>query len=183
MNEKTVPLLAFHHMLSVIMAFVMVLTSIFGSYVPVSAASSVKAVRLKGDDVKKDIKAIPDASSYSGIQFPSNTSGISIDVKDGMTEAPHGDDKYWIWKDRDQGDNAGGMGDAYIHSLSEGGSYWIKYKNVGLADQAGNGTGTYDIKVTFDNATGKIDGAEGHDIALFTGQMGAVRFRGYKSID
>src|SRR5699024_9602945 len=43
--------------------------------------------------------------------------------------------------------------------------------------------GTYDVRVVFDNAKGPISNAQGRDIALFDGQLGAVRFRGYKSID
>ena len=116
--------------------------------------------------------------------MPSKTTGVTVTAKKGMTKAEHGNTNYWIWKKGEQGDNKKGMGDAYIHSLSEGGSYWIKYSNVGLTNQDNQDIGgKYDITVTFNNASGKIDGADGYDIALFTGQLGAVRFRGYKYID
>ena len=71
------------------------------------------------------------------------------------------------------------LGDAWISKLESGKSYWVKYSGVKKKDT----TKTYDVKVVFDNPKGEISGAEGHDIAIFDGQLGAVRFRGYKHLD
>ena len=71
------------------------------------------------------------------------------------------------------------LGDVWISKLKSDTNYWVKYSNV----QKANTTKRYDVKVVFNNPKGEISNAYGKDIAVFDGQLGAVRFRGYKHLD
>lgn len=126
-------------------------------------------------------------AGYGTFDFSSNSAkfDFSVDSKsDKLTKTPKAGNKdKWIWKEQDE--NAGGitgLNDAYIAKLTEDSSFSVWYKNVPKMDNKGNKVGNYDVKVTYDNARGAISGADGKDIAIFDGQLGAVRFRGYKHI-
>lgn len=126
-------------------------------------------------------------AGYGTFDFSSNSAkfDFSVDSKsDKLTKTPKAGNKdKWIWKEQDE--NAGGitgLNNAYIAKLTEDSSFSVWYKNVPKMDNKGNKVGNYDVKVTYDNARGAISGADGKDIAIFDGQLGAVRFRGYKHI-
>ncbi|OUQ68782.1 hypothetical protein B5E53_04440 [Eubacterium sp. An11] len=163
--------------LSLCAAFFMVfstMSSMWSDVLTVHAATTVR-------DVKVDSLKSTDVQGYHSLDLPSNTSGIQIETSDNLTKAKKTGDKDWIWEDRDQGAEGalGNLGDAYISNLTTSGTYWIQYNNIDITDDGQK----YDVRVVFDNAKGTISNAEGCDIAVFDGQLGAVRFRGYKSLD
>ena len=125
-------------------------------------------------------------AGYGTVDFSSNSAkfDFSVDSKsDKLTKTPKdGNKDKWIWQEQDE-EKGGltGLGAAYIAKLTEDSSFSVWYKNVPKVVKE-NEVGNYDVKVVFDNAGGSISGAEGHDIAIFDGQLGAVRFRGYKHI-
>lgn len=170
-----------NRMLSFFTTFVLVTSSLTTDITPITTFAADKTVW----DVRQDNPDSSIANGYGSFKIDADTSGIKVDV-DNLRKADKND---WIWGDRDQGAiGAIGekhLGNAYIHSLDPDGVYSITYKNVPLKEGEGDGQtkGTYDVKVVFDNAEGRISGADGYDIAVFDGQLGAVRFRGYKSID
>lgn len=76
------------------------------------------------------------------------------------------------------------LGNAWIANLKSDTNYWVQYNNVALHEEDGKKLrGYYDVKVVFNNPKGAISNAYGKDIAIFDGQLGAVRFRGYKHLD
>ena len=127
----------------------------------------------------------PAGAGFGTFVFNSNSSnGVTFTHSKNLKKAVKtGAKKDWIWQDRDEGgdsaDNKKRLGDAWISKLESDKTYWVKYSGVKKKDT----TKTYDVKVVFDNPKGEISGAEGHDIAIFDGQLGAVRFRGYKHLD
>lgn len=125
-------------------------------------------------------------AGYGTFDFSSNSAkfDFSVDSKsDKLTKTPKAGNKdKWIWQEQDE-EKGGltGLGDAYIAKLTEDSSFSVWYKNVPKVVK-GNKVGNYDVKVTYDNARGAVSDADGKDIAIFDGQLGAVRFRGYKHI-
>lgn len=125
-------------------------------------------------------------AGYGTFDFSSNSAkfDFSVDSKsDKLTKTPKAGNKdKWIWQEQDE-EKGGltGLGAAYIAKLTEDSSFSVWYKNVPKVVK-GNKVGNYDVKVTYDNARGAVSDADGKDIAIFDGQLGAVRFRGYKRI-
>lgn len=151
------------------------------SAIPVTtyAATTLKSKcvsNLKADVVK----------GFSPFQMPANSSGVKITHSKNLTKATKND---WIWGKTDQGAwNDSGMkdslGNAWIANLKSDTNYWVQYNNVALHEEDGQKLrGYYDVKVVFNNPKGAISNAYGKDIAIFDGQLGAVRFRGYKHLD
>ena len=142
---------------------------------PVNAATRIKDVEV--DRLNSSVTA-----GYSPLELPSNVD-VKVTTSKNLTKAKNGDDSYWVWQERDQGatGNIKNLGNAYVSTLNSEGTYWIKYENVGFNKE--NTGKKCDVKVVFDHARGEIAGAEGKDIALFDGQLGAVRFRGFKHLD
>ena len=168
-------------MMSFFTAFVLLFSTVASSVpsVVVNAADTVKSVNVN------TLKAAT-VNGYGKFDLESDTSKYTVEVQSKMKKAvDSGPNKDWIWQDSDQGNDSSikNLGNAYIHSLEPDTSYWIQYNNIHLQKDNGESQDTYDVRVVFDNAKGKISGADGYDIALFDGQLGAVRFRGYKSID
>ena len=166
-------------MMSFFTTFVLLFSSI-ASCLPamqVYAADTVQGVKV--DTLKEAI-----VKGYGKFDLESDTSDYEVEVQSKMKKATKDD---WIWQTRDQGATGAigeeHLGNAYIHSLEPDTSYWIQYNNIAMLDENKQPKAYYDVRVVFDNAKGKISGADGYDIALFDGQLGAVRFRGYKSID
>lgn len=153
------------------------------SAIPISTYAADATVKSKHHVLKQSDTA---ATGYGTFDFNSNSSKytFSVDSKsDKLTKTPKSGNKdKWIWQEQDE--NAGGitgLNDAYIAKLTEDSSFSVWYKNVPKVIK-GNKVGNYDVKITYDNARGAISGANGKDIAIFDGQLGAVRFRGYKHI-
>ena len=163
-------------MLSFFTTFVLATSSLTTAITPMTAyaANTVKDVNIGRLD-----KAI--TQGYGHFNLESDSSGYEIEHSKNLRKATQGD---WIWQERDQGhDNSiKNLGDAYIAPLTDD-TYWIQYNNITMFDNNDNPKGTYDVRVVFDNPKGTISGADGKDIAVFDGQLGAVRFRGYKSLD
>lgn len=150
------------------------------SAIPITTYAADATVKSKHHVLKQSDTA---ATGYGTFDFNSNSSGytFSVDSKsDKLTKTPKSGNKdKWIWQEQDE--NAGGitgLNNAYIAKLTEDSSFSVWYKNV---TKKGT-TKKYDVKITYDNARGAISGANGKDIAIFDGQLGAVRFRGYKHI-
>ena len=125
---------------------------------PVSAADTVQGVKV---DTLKDATV----KGYGKFDLESDTSQYTIEVQSKMKKAiASGSNKDWIWQDRDQGNDSSikNLGNAWIHSLDPDSSYWIQYNNIQLRDTENNSMGTYDVRVVFDNAKGKINNAEGY---------------------
>lgn len=152
------------------------------SAIPVTTYAASPTVKSK-TELKK--QSDPAGAGFGTFIFASDSShGVTFTHSKNLKKAVKtGAKKDWIWQDRDEGgdsaDNKKRLGDAWISKLESGKSYWVKYSGVKKKDT----TKTYDVKVVFDNPKGEISGAEGHDIAIFDGQLGAVRFRGYKHLD
>lgn len=151
------------------------------SAIPVTtyAATTLKSKcvsNLKADAVK----------GFSPFQMQSNSSGVKITHSKNLTKATKND---WIWGKTDQGawgdsDMNKNLGNAWIANLKSDTNYWVQYNNVALHEEDGKKLrGYYDVKVVFNNPKGAINNAYGKDIAIFDGQLGAVRFRGYKHLD
>lgn len=151
------------------------------SAIPVTtyAATTLKSKcvsNLKADAVK----------GFSPFQMQSNSSGVKITHSKNLTKATKND---WIWGKTDQGawgdsDMNKNLGNAWIANLKSDTNYWVQYNNVALHEEDGQKLrGYYDVKVVFNNPKGAISNAYGKDIAIFDGQLGAVRFRGYKHLD
>lgn len=163
---------------SIFTALVIMLTTIFtalpGASLNVYAASRIQDVAIGSLDNSV-------TSGYSPLALKSNITGIEITTSKNLTKAKNGDKNYWIWQERDQGATNAikNLGDAYISKLKSDETYWIRYNNFKVEESGKQ----YDVKVVFDNAKGEISGAEGKDIAIFDGQLGAVRFRGFKHLD
>ena len=156
------------------------------SAIPVTTYAAATKDSIQKSTTKITSKNKDKAAGYGTFDFNADSSGYHFKCSDNLTKTPNNkanEDK-WIWKDRDQGstDSIKNLGNAYISTLNPDKSFWVEYENVKKIDDEGNQLGNYDVKVVFDNAGGSISGAEGHDIAIFDGQLGAVRFRGYKHI-
>lgn len=156
------------------------------SAIPVTTYAAATKDSIQKSTTKITSKNKDKAAGYGTFDFNADSSGYHFKCSDNLTKTPNNkanEDK-WIWKDREQGstDSIKNLGNAYISTLNPDKSFWVEYENVKKIDDEGNQLGNYDVKVVFDNAGGSISGAEGHDIAIFDGQLGAVRFRGYKHI-
>lgn len=167
-------------MLSFFTTFVLAMSTITTAVTPLSvyAASTVKDVNISRLD-----KAV--TKGYGHFNLESDSSGYEIEHSKNLTKAKKTGDKDWIWEDRDQGSSSSidNLGNAYISSLESGENYWIQYNGIQMLDNDNRPKGTYDVRAVFNNPKGTISGADGKDIAVFDGQLGAVRFRGYKSLD
>ena len=157
------------------------------SAIPVTTYAAATKDSIQKSTTKITSKNKDKAAGYGTFDFEANSSGYTFSHSSNLKKAVKtGSDKDWIWEDRNQGSADDKLkkliGNAYISKLNTDSSFWVKYSNVKKVDDEGNQLGNYDVKVVFDNAGGSISNAEGHDIAIFDGQLGAVRFRGYKHI-
>lgn len=157
------------------------------SAIPVTTYAAEAKDSIQKSTTKITSKNKDKAAGYGTFDFEADSSGYTFSHSSNLKKAVKtGPNKDWIWEDRDQGSADDKLkkliGNAYIAKLNPDKSFWVEYSNVKKVDDEGNQLGNYDVKVVFDNAGGSISGAEGHDIAIFDGQLGAVRFRGYKHI-
>ena len=157
------------------------------SAIPVTTYAAATKDSIQKSTTKITSKNKDKAAGYGTFDFKADSSGYTFSHSSNLKKAVKtGPNKDWIWEDRDQGSADDKLkkliGNAYIAKLNPDKSFWVEYSNVKKVDDEGNQLGNYDVKVIFDNAGGSISGAEGHDIAIFDGQLGAVRFRGYKHI-
>lgn len=157
------------------------------SAIPVTTYAAATKDSIQKSTTKITSKNKDKAAGYGTFDFEADSSGYTFSHSSNLKKAVKtGPNKDWIWEDRDQGSADDKLkkliGNAYIAKLNPDKSFWVEYSNVKKVDDEGNQLGNYDVKVVFDNAGGSISGAEGHDIAIFDGQLGAVRFRGYKHI-
>ena len=159
----------------------MLVFTTFAAAIPVTTYAASNTVRSKKHVTKTSDQT---TAGYGTFDFDSNSSGytFSVDSKsDHLTKTPNtpANKSKWIWQEQDE-EKGGikGLGNAWLANLSEDSSFSVWYKNV---TKQGT-TKKYDVKVTYDNARGAISGAYGKNIAIFDGQLGAVRFRGFKHI-
>lgn len=157
------------------------------SAIPVTTYAAAAKDSIQKSTTKITSKNKDKAAGYGTFVFEADSSGYTFSHSSNLKKAVEtGSNKDWIWEDRDQGSADDKLkkliGNAYIAKLNPDKSFWVEYSNVKKVDDEDNQLGNYDVKVVFDNAGGSISGAEGHDIAIFDGQLGAVRFRGYKHI-
>ena len=166
--------------LSFFTTFVLATSSLTTAITPmtVQAANVVNSPDIVVDSLKDAT-----VKGYGKFDLESDSSGYEIEHSKNLTKAKKSD---WIWQSGDQGATGAigeeRLGNAYIAELKDD-SYWIQYNDIELRDTDDSSMGTYDVRVVFSNPKGAISGAYGKDIAVFDGQLGAVRFRGYKSID
>ena len=153
------------------------------SAIPVTTYAAAADDTIQKSTTKITSKNKDKAAGYGTFDFNADSSGYTFSHSSNLKKADSND---WIWQKRDQGAADDKLkkliGNAYIAKLDTDSSFWVKYSNVKKVDDNNNQLGNYDVKVVFDNAGGAISGAEGHDIAVFDGQLGAVRFRGYKHL-
>ena len=157
------------------------------SAIPVTTYAAAAKDSIQKSATKITSKNKDKAAGYGTFDFEADSSGYTFSHSSNLKKAVKtGPNKDWIWEDRDQGSADDKLkeliGNAYIAKLNPDKSFWVEYSNVKKVDDECNQLGNYDVKVVFDNAGGSVSGAEGHDIAIFDGQLGAVRFRGYKYI-
>ena len=148
------------------------------SAIPVTTYAATPTVKSK-TELKK--QSDPTGAGFGTFVFASDSShGVTFTHSSNLKKAAKSD---WIWGTRDEGGDSAAnikrLGNAWICNLKSGTDYWVKYSGVKKKDT----TKTYDVKVVFNNPVGAISGADGKDIAIFDGQLGAVRFRGYKYLD
>lgn len=180
-DEKDMVRKIFNKAISAVTTTLLAFTTL-ASAIPVTTYAASATVKSK-TELKK--QSDPAGAGFGTFVFNSNSSnGVTFTHSKNLKKAVKtGAKKDWIWQDRDEGgdsaDNKKRLGDAWISKLESDKTYWVKYSGVKKKDT----TKTYDVKVVFDNPKGEISGAEGHDIAIFDGQLGAVRFRGYKHLD
>ena len=153
----------------------------FAAAIPVTTYAASPTVKSK-TELKK--QSDPAGAGFGTFNFDSKVSGVTFTHSDNLKKAVKtGANKDWIWKDRDEGGDSTSsqarLRNAWIAPLESGKTYWVKYSGISKEGT----TKKYDVKVVFNNPVGSISGAEGHDIAIFDGQLGAVRFRGYKHLD
>ena len=157
------------------------------SAIPVTTYAAAAKDSIQKSTTKITSKNKDKAAGYGTFDFEADSSGYTFSHSSNLKKAVKtGPNKDWIWEDKEQGSADDKLkkliGNAYIAKLNPDKSFWVEYSNVKKVDDEDNQLGNYDVKVVFDNADGSISGAEGHDIAIFDGQLGAVRFRGYKHI-
>lgn len=179
-DEKDMVRKIFNKAISAVTTTLLAFTTL-ASAIPVTtyAATTLKSKcvsNLKADAVK----------GFSPFQLQSNSSGVKITHSKNLTKATKND---WVWGKTDQGawedpKMKDSLGNAWIANLKSDTNYWVQYNNVALHEEDGKKLrGYYDVKVVFNNPKGAISNAYGKDIAIFDGQLGAVRFRGYKHLD
>lgn len=176
-DEKDMVRKIFNKVISAVTTTLLAFTTL-ASAIPVTTYAANPTVKSKTELKKQND---PAGAGFGTFVFASDSShGVTFTHSKNLKKATKSD---WIWGTRDEGgdsaDNKKRLGDAWISKLESGKTYWVKYSGVKKKDT----TKTYDVKVVFDNPKGEISGAEGHDIAIFDGQLGAVRFRGYKHLD
>ena len=167
-------------MLSFFTTFVLVASTLTTTVMPVTTFAADKTVQ--DAKINRLDKAI--TQGYGHFNLESDSSGYEIEHSKNLTKAKKTGNVDWIWQERDQGNDNSikNLGNAYIAPLTDD-TYWIQYNGIKMYDNDGHEKGTYDVRAVFDNPKGSISGADGKDIAVFDGQLGAVRFRGYKSLD
>ena len=153
------------------------------SAIPVTTYAASATVKSK-----HELKSGKDTAGagFGTFNFNSKVSnGITFTHSKNLKKAKQSD---WIWLPKDKGGHDEGLdsttakerlGDAWISKLKSDTSYWVKYSGISKEGT----TKKYDVKVVFDKPKGEINDAYGKDIAIFDGQLGAVRFRGYKHLD
>lgn len=157
------------------------------SAIPVTTYAANPTVKSK-TELKK--QSDPAGAGFGTFVFDSDIGhGVQFSCSKNLKKADKSaGTKDWIWASEKNGGHDEGLssnaakkrlGDAWISKLESGKTYWVKYSNV----QKANTTKRYDVKVVFNNPKGEISNAYGKDIAVFDGQLGAVRFRGYKHLD
>ena len=75
MRQRSVSKQTVHHVLSFVMSFVMVLSSVFGSGVPVQAATST--LHSLSNKVDNDVDKVPNGEDYKGVYFLSDVSKMN----------------------------------------------------------------------------------------------------------
>lgn len=157
------------------------------SAIPVTTYAASSTVKSK-TELKK--QSDPAGAGFGTFVFDSDVGhGVQFSCSKNLKKADKSSGtKDWIWASEKNGGHDEGLssnaakkrlGDAWISKLKSDTNYWVKYSNV----QKANTTKRYDVKVVFNNPKGEINNAYGKDIAVFDGQLGAVRFRGYKHLD
>lgn len=180
-DEKDMVREIFNKAISVVTTTLLAFTTL-ASAIPVTtyAASAKDSIQKS----KHHVTSTKDTATagYGTFDFSSNSAKFDFSVDSKSDKLKKADNSDWIWKEQDEKKGGiTGLGNAYIAKLTEDSSFSVWYKNVPKVVK-GNKVGNYDVKVTYDNARGAISGADGKDIAIFQGQLGAVRFRGYKHI-
>lgn len=163
--------------ISYLMAFVMILTSIMPTSIPVFAAGGAtlkEAIANSGSDVvetmnaKEVNKLSMNITDDTVVTYSSklSTSGSAVNwVEDDLKPAE---------KER-LGKPIAGTLDASAINGSDN-AYWIKYSNLEMGEK------TYDLTVSVESAHGKISGADGPYISFFKKSPSSIRYSGYKNI-
>lgn len=172
----------FNKAISVLTTTLLAFTTL-ASAIPVTTYAADATVKSK-----HELKSSTDTAGagFGTFDFNSKVSnGVTFTHSKNLTKADQND---WIWLAENKGghdeglDSAGNkkrLGNAWICNLKTGTDYWVKYSGISKKGT----TKKYDVKVVFNNPKGEISNAYGKDIAIFDGQLGAVRFRGYKHLD
>ena len=185
-DEKDMVRKIFNKAVSAVTTTLLAFTTL-ASAIPVTTYAANPTVKSK-TELKK--QSDPAGAGFGTFVFDSDIGhGVQFSCSKNLKKADKSaGTKDWIWASEKNGGHDEGLssnaakkrlGDAWISKLESGKTYWVKYSNV----QKANTTKRYDVKVVFDNPKGEIDNAYGKDIAVFDGQLGAVRFRGYKHLD
>lgn len=185
-DEKDMVRKIFNKAVSAVTTTLLAFTTL-ASAIPVTTYAANPTVKSKTELKKQSDPAgagfgtfVFDSDIGHGVQFSCSKNLKKADKSSGT--------KDWIWASEKNGGHDEGLssnaakkrlGDAWISKLKSDTNYWVKYSNV----QKANTTKRYDVKVVFNNPKGEINNAYGKDIAVFDGQLGAVRFRGYKHLD
>lgn len=166
----------FNKAISVLTTTLLAFTTI-ASAIPVTTYAADATVKSK-HELKSGADTV--GAGFGTFNFDSKVSGVTFTHSKNLTKASKSD---WIWGKQDEGGDSAAnikrLGNAWICNLKAGTDYWVKYNGISKKGT----TKKYDVKVVFNNPKGEINNAYGKDIAIFDGQLGAVRFRGYKHLD
>lgn len=167
----------FNKAISVLTTTLLAFTTL-ASAIPVTTYAADATVKSK-----HELKSGTDTAGagFGTFNFNSKVSNeVTFTHSKNLTKAGQND---WIWGKQDEGGDSAAnikrLGNAWICNLKSGTDYWVKYSGISKEGT----TKKYDVKVVFNNPKGEISNAYGKDIAIFDGQLGAVRFRGYKHLD
>lgn len=175
-DEKDMVRKIFNKAISVLTTTLLAFTTL-ASAIPVTTYAADATVKSK-----HELKSGKDTAGagFGTFNFDSKVSGVTFTHSKNLTKANQND---WIWGKQDEGGDSAAnikrLGNAWICNLKSGTDYWVKYSGISKEGT----TKKYDVKVVFNNPKGEISNAYGKDIAIFDGQLGAVRFRGYKHLD
>ena len=162
--------------LSFLLAITMVLTAIMPNAAMIvhAAGSTIKDKTQKASSTQ----TVMNAADVNTLEM--DMSNATVTYSGSLSEKGEAAD--WSNSETEKGKEKEKLGKAIAGKLDAGKingtdkSYWVKYSGLKMGD------GTYDLKVSIENAHGKISGAEGPYISFFKKNPASMRYSGYEHV-